>query len=244
MAGFFGKVIHQPLLSKNIMERLCISQPEGNSMAWCKEENVCRGFWMRRRRKGLHFYAEEKKINKKLLGDIGYYVFWALAMIFLAFAFVYLFGIRTGVIGESMEPTLYNGQEILIDRFSYYFVDPGKNDVIVFLPNGNENAHYYVKRVIGVPGDTIQIKNGEIYLNGIIYRDAANYDKIEDSGIAENEILLGEDEYFVLGDNRNNSEDSRSSNVGIVLKDYIIGKAWFHFGIESENDSIAPGFIK
>lgn len=192
------------------------------------------------RRKGLTFYQKEKKINKKLLKEISQWVFWGAAMILIAFAAVFCFGIRTSVIGASMEPTLSNGQEILIDRFSYFFVSPGRGDVVVFLPNGNENSHYYVKRVVGLPGDTISIQDGYVMINGILYEEDGKYDKMEDGGIAETEIILGEDEYFVLGDNRNNSEDSRSSNVGIVMRNYMIGKAWFHMS----SGDVHLGFIK
>lgn len=192
------------------------------------------------RRKGLSFYEKEKKINKKLLKEIGQWIFWGAVMMLIAFVAVFCFGIRTSVIGGSMEPTLSNGQEILIDRFSYFFVSPGRGDVVVFLPNGNENSHYYVKRLIGLPGDTISIQDGYVMINGIIYEEDGKYDKMEDGGIAETEITLGEDEYFVLGDNRNNSEDSRSSNVGIVMRNYMIGKAWFHMS----SGDVHLGFIK
>lgn len=192
------------------------------------------------RNKGLTFYKKEKKINKKLLKEISQWVFWGAAMILIAFVIVFCFGIRTSVIGGSMEPTLSNGQEILIDRFSYFFVSPGRGDVVVFLPNGNENSHYYVKRVIGLPGDTISIQDGSVIINGSLYEEDGMYDKMEDGGIAETEIVLGEDEYFVLGDNRNNSEDSRSSNIGIVMRNYMIGRAWFHM---SSGDTHL-GFIK
>lgn len=192
------------------------------------------------RRKGLTFYKKEKKINKKLLKEIGQWIFLGAVMMLIAFVAVFCFGIRTSVIGGSMEPTLSNGQEILIDRFSYFFVSPGRGDVVVFLPNGNENSHYYVKRIIGLPGDTISIQDGYVMINGIIYDEDGKYDKMEDGGIAETEIILGEDEYFVLGDNRNNSEDSRSSNVGIVMRNYMIGKAWFHMS----SGDVHLGFIK
>lgn len=182
----------------------------------------------KRRRPDLSFYQKESRFNLELLIGIGTYVFWTIAMVLLAFVFVYCFGIRTNVVGVSMQPTLYNGESIMIDRFSYFFKAPEADDVIVFLPNGNDNSHYYVKRVIGVPGDTVLIENGIIYVNDEFYEDKFVYDKIEDGGIAEIGITLGEDEFFVLGDNRNNSEDSRSSNIGVVKRDYIIGKAWMH----------------
>ena len=98
---------------------------------------------------------------------------------------------------------------------------------MVFLPNGNEKSHYYVKRVIAVPGDKVQIKDGAVYVNGELFDEKAETAAILDAQLAAEEIELGEDEYFVLGDNRNNSEDSRYANIGNVKKEYIIGKAWF-----------------
>lgn len=148
--------------------------------------------------------------------------------VFLAFWFTYFVGLRTTVIGVSMEPGLTNGQGILVNRISYRIVSPKAGDVIVFLPNGNENAHYYVKRVVAVPGQTVLISDGVLYVDGKAYGDE-DMDLIAAPGIAENEIRLGTDEYFVLGDNCNNSEDSRSANIGPVHKSTIIGTAWFHF---------------
>ena len=126
-----------------------------------------------------------------------------------------------------MSETLENGDQILVNRFMYKVIGPKANDVIVFLPNGNEKSHYYVKRVIGVPGDTVQIKNGRIYVNGTEFTEKVDVASSEDAGLAADAVTLGDDEYFVLGDNRNNSEDSRYANIGNIKKDYIIGKAWF-----------------
>ena len=182
---------------------------------------------MARRKKGLHFYQKEKKINSELLKDIFELMIGTFVAIFLAFAITYFVGMRTSVIGDSMEPALYNGQEILINRFIYKFSAPGRGDVIVFLPNGNQKTHYYVKRVIALPGETVQIINGKVYIDGELLEEDESFDKIVDAGIAENEILLNDNEYFVLGDNRNSSEDSRSGNIGAVAGNNIIGKAWF-----------------
>lgn len=195
---------------------------------------------MAKRRRGLSFYNREKRLNKRVLREIGTWFFWTFAMALLAFVFVFCFGIRTSVIGVSMEPSLYNGQEVLINRFAYFLVSPKAGDIVVFLPNGNENSHYYIKRVVGVPGDTVLIQDGLVYVNGELHEEVGTYDRIEDAGIAQTGVTLGQDEYFVLGDNRNNSEDSRSSNVGVVKKDYIIGIAWFRL---SENE-ISMGFIE
>ncbi len=189
---------------------------------------------MRRRKKsGLSFYRKEKKISNEKLKELGSWVFTSFVAILLAYVLVYSVGIRTSVIGVSMEPSLSNGQEILINRVIYNFIKPNRGDVIVFKPNGNENAHYYVKRVVGVPGDTILIENGVMVLNGRKKSDMFE-DRIEDPGVAKEEITLGIDEYFVMGDNCNNSEDSRSANIGNVNKSTIIGKAWFHLAYGSD----------
>ena len=180
------------------------------------------------RRKGLTFYQKKKKLNSKVIKDVLEVLIGSVAAIFLAVVIIYSVGMRTSVIGDSMEPALWNGQEILINRIGYKLSTPKRGDVVVFLPNGNENSHYYVKRVIGLPGEKVLIENGNVYIDGQLLEEDDTYDKISDAGIAQTELELGNDEYFVLGDNRNSSEDSRSGNIGPVNKDTIIGKAWFH----------------
>ncbi len=193
------------------------------------------------RQKGLNFYRKKKKISSTTMKEIASWFFCISITIFLAFVFVFAFGMKTSIIGVSMEPNLYNGQEILISRFAYQLTSPKRGDVIVFLPNGNKNTHYYAKRVVALPGETVQIKEGKLYVNGILQeKDAEKYDKMADAGITENGITLGYDEYFVLGDNRNSSEDSRSGNIGSVKKDVILGKAWFHLGASGKS----IGFVK
>lgn len=181
---------------------------------------------MGRKDKGLSFYEKKKKVNTHVLKEIFGMVFGTFAAIFLAVVLTFSMGMRTNTIGVSMEPTLCNGDEILINRFLYKLSRPKKNDVIVFLPGGNQNSYYYVKRVVAVPGETVQIVDGRLYVNGLPEGEEI-YDKMEEAGIAENEILLSEDEYFVLGDNRNVSEDSRSGNIGPIKRETIYGKAWF-----------------
>lgn len=160
------------------------------------------------------------------------------AAVFFAFVLVFFVGMRTGVIGVSMENTLYSGQQILVNRLSYLIFNPKEGDVIVFTPNGSRNTHFYVKRVVAVPGDTVCVKDGKLYVNNSIVD--YGYDKIMDAGIAEDELTLDTDEYFVMGDNCNNSEDSRSGNIGPVSKDMIEGKAWFALG----SGVAYSGFIK
>lgn len=191
------------------------------------------------RRRGLTFYQRRQKINASLVKEIWTYIFLVLASILVAFVLVFSVGMKTSVIGVSMEPALYNGQEVLVNRFLYKLVAPGKGDVIVFLPNGNQNSHYYVKRVVAEPGERVAIRDGVLYINDVPYSEV-ELDKIADPGILENELILEKDEYFVIGDNINNSEDSRSGNIGPVNKSSIIGKVWFHMASEGSG----MGFMK
>ncbi len=187
------------------------------------------------RRKGLTFYQKKKKLNTKLIKDIAETLVGSIVVIFLAFVIVFSVGMRTSVIGDSMEPSLYNAQEILMNRIIYKISTPKRGDVIVFLPNGNQNSHYYVKRVVGLPGETVQIRNGSVYIDGALLEEDESLDKMIDAGIAQNGIVLASDEFFVLGDNRNSSEDSRSGNIGAVKRDTIIGKAWYHMASGDES---------
>ena len=177
------------------------------------------------RRKGLTFYQKKKKLNIVVIKEIFSWFFWIFASMLLAVVLVFCIGMQTSVIGPSMEPSLFNGQKIFLNRLIYKVASPREGDVIVFLPNGNEKSHYYVKRVVGVPGDTLYIKNGLLYVNDEAVEEYFN-DSIAEPGLLGSEVTLGEDEYFVIGDNCNNSEDSRSANIGTVRKSYIIGKAW------------------
>ena len=126
-----------------------------------------------------------------------------------------------------MQPVLNNGDVVLVDRIIYDASSPKRNDVIVFKPKGNENAGFYVKRVIGLPGEIVQIKDGYVYIDGKELEELATATVIDDPGIAEEPIELAGDEYFVLGDNRSASEDSRMANIGNVKRENIYGKAWF-----------------
>ena len=184
---------------------------------------------MRRRHSGLNFGKQRKKFNMPLFKEILSWAVEVIIVIVIAYVCVSSFGFRTNVVGQAMEAQLTNGEQIFVNRFVYLVSHPKPGDVIVFLPNGNEKSHYYVRRVIAVSGDTVQILNGAVYVNGELYEESADVTSIEDAGIAAEEIMLENGEYFVLGDNRNNSEDSRYSNIGMVREEYILGKAWFHF---------------
>lgn len=164
------------------------------------------------------------KILKEIL-NTGIYLLVVLALTYLVIAFV---GQRTEVNGSSMEPTLSNGDNLIVDKISYRFREPERFDIIVF-PFQYKEGTYYIKRIIGLPGETVQIdEEGKIYINGEQLQESYGMEVIDEIhiGRAAEPIVLGEDEYFVMGDNRNNSSDSRVIEVGNIKKDQIIGRAW------------------
>lgn len=150
------------------------------------------------------------------------------------FLVAFLFFSGVGVNGESMSPTLEDGNRVFINRAGL-LANPKVGDIVAFLPDGSNDRSVSIKRVIALPGDSVLIENGSLYVNG--ERDRSGFESIAiaNPGMARNELMLGEDEFFLLGDNRNNSEDSRFESVGNVKKSDIIGLVWFcyspdHFG--------------
>ena len=188
--------------------------------------------------RGLSFYKRKKTISTAHVREVFTWLFGIMAAIFIAVVLNVFLGMSTSVVGVSMEPTLYNGQQIFINSFVYLISSPKAGDVIVFLPNGNENAHYYVKRVTAVPGDRVLISGGILYVNG--EESPWVTEKLVEAGIAANEFTLENGEYFCIGDNPGNSEDSRSANVGPVKETDIIGKVWFRAPYQEEG----MGFVK
>lgn len=126
-----------------------------------------------------------------------------------------------------MKPVLYNGDVVLVNRIIYNARTPKRGDIVVFKPKGNENDHYFTKRIVGLPGESVEIIENRIYIDGEKLDEEYETTDIDDVGIADERIQLAGDEFFVLGDNRANSEDSRNADVGNVKRDYIYGKAWF-----------------
>lgn len=164
------------------------------------------------------------RIMRELL-NTAIYLLCVLGAVWLVITFV---GQRTEVEGASMENTLHNGDNLIVDKLSYRFHDPERFDIIVFLFQFQDNT-YYIKRIIGLPGETVQIMDdGSIYINGEKLEENYGMEVIkpETIGRAAEPIELGDDEYFVMGDNRNNSSDSRTDMVGNITRENIIGKAW------------------
>lgn len=164
------------------------------------------------------------KVMKEMISTL-LYLLGVLCLTWLVITFV---GQRTEVDGASMEPTLSNGDNLIVDKLSYRFRDPERFDIIVF-PFKYKERTYYIKRIIGLPGETVQIdEQGNIYINGEVLSESYGREIIrpENVGLAAEPIVLDEDEYFVMGDNRNNSTDSRFAQVGNIKREDIIGRAW------------------
>ena len=180
-----------------------------------------RGLKFRRRRR------RRSKFRIEMLKPVAVWTGKIAIVCLFAFVFVWYFGKRVAVVGDSMSPILSNGDVTLVNRIVYDATAPKRGDIIVFKPKGNENSHYYIKRIIGLPGETVQILEGEIYIDGEKLEEDYGVSEITDPGIAAEEIELAGDEFFVLGDDRENSEDSRMADVGAVKRSYIYGKVWF-----------------
>lgn len=162
---------------------------------------------------------------KKIIKEI---VIWLLLIVLTITASYFITTnvfVKTAVAGVSMEPTLMEGQVVIVNKIEYYLKSPKRNDVIVYKQSNREHSYYEIKRVIGLPGEKVKIKNGIIYINDEALKEKVKTETIENAGLAEEGIKLDDNEYFVLGDNRNDSEDSRFASVGNVLKNEILGKA-------------------
>lgn len=196
------------------------SENAGGELAVAVDEEAEGDKKKRRKKRKSDVKPEEVNIVRDLLSLIIYIGI----VVLICFLIVTYVGRRTTVHGDSMEPTLQSGDSLWVNMIGYRFSDPERFDIIVF--PFQDDVHY-IKRIIGLPGETIQIKDGDILINGKILKEPYNFDRIRNPGIAESPITLGEDEYFVMGDNRNNSKDSRFAVVGPVKREKIIGKAVF-----------------
>lgn len=163
-----------------------------------------------------------KKVIREILST-SLYLLVVLALTYVVITFV---GQRTEVSGSSMETMLSHGDNLIVDKLTYRFKDPERFDIIVF-PFEYADETYYIKRIIGMPGETVQIdEQGKIYIDGEVLEESYGREVMLSPGRAAEKITLAEDEYFVLGDNRNNSSDSRDPSVGNIKRSHIIGRAW------------------
>lgn len=170
---------------------------------------------------------EEKEPSGNFFRELLGWVLYVAIIIGVTYLIITYVGQRTRVSGESMEATLQNGDNLIVDKISYRFRDPERFEIIVFPYRYGENT-YYIKRIIGMPGETVQVKEGYIYINGERLNEQYGLEVIDADkyGMAAEPIQLGEDEYFVMGDNRNHSSDSRAQDVGLISKEDMIGRAW------------------
>lgn len=182
----------------------------------------------------LKRYQENTKLQEtcRFAADI-------ILLIIAAFAIVQFTCDKFAVSGSSMNPGLETNDAVLVNRWAYSISEPERYDVIAFANGRNEKETVYIKRVIGLPGETVQIKERKVYINGELLADDVITQDILTAGLAAEQIQLGKGEFFVLGDNRNNSEDSRFAGVGIVESSDIFGKVWL---ITSPASKI--GFVK
>lgn len=182
---------------------------------------------VKRRKAGLIKPKWRLRLNWEYLPVVAKWVFEIAVVCLFAFVAVWYFGQRVSTVGDSMSPVLRNGDVVLVNRIVYNATTPKRGDVIVFKPKGNENDHYYIKRIVGLPGETIEIIENRVYIDGERLEEDYETTNIDDVGVVDEKLKLAGDEYFVLGDNREQSEDSRDADVGNVKREYIYGKAWF-----------------
>ena len=181
-------------------------------------------FGNRRKKRRKKYEEGNRFFTRRTVIELSGWLVLTAGAVVLALALVFAFGLKEEMNGDSMYPTIANGQYVMVDRLRFQFSRPKDGDIIVFRGGGNR-MRTYIRRVVAVSGDTVQVKAGVLYVNDEP-RDLPEFDKMENAGIADNLITLGTGEYFVLGDNRNNSEDSRSENISLVKLDTIIGRAW------------------
>ena len=183
-----------------------------------------------RMRKRAREKAKEERLanrsdrERELREALGW-IIYILIVVCATYLIVTYVGQRTKVSGDSMQATLQDGDNLIVDKISYRFRDPKRYEIIVF-PYRYAEDTYYIKRIIGLPGETVQIIDGYVYIDGELLDEDYGLEVMNNPGNAAEPITLGEDEYFVLGDNSNRSADSRESSVGVLHRAELIGRAW------------------
>lgn len=185
----------------------------------------------------LRFEEEMKRERRrKMLRELLWFLLAAVIVVLFAWLIVQFALKKVNVIGSAMETTLYNGEDVIVNKTSYLVFSPGRESVIAFYPEIEEDSDVVlddssvmIRRVVGLPGEKIQIVDGKIFINGEELKEKYNFGSMASAGIANSEIQLGEDEYFVLSDNRNDMDDSRNDAFTKVKKKNIIGRVILKF---------------
>ncbi len=165
--------------------------------------------------------------SSALITKVTRWVMDIIVTLCLAGFLVWSFGTRVTIDGHSMESALEYGDVLMLNKLSYYFTDIERFDIIYFSKENSTGSQSSVKRVVGLPGETVQIINGDIFINGSILTIDEGMSGYTVAGLAEEPLQLHDDEYFLLGDNGDSSEDSRFSAIGKVSRSEIIGSVWF-----------------
>lgn len=194
---------------------------------------------MRRRRRYRSSYDRDEFDMKDFLSEVGHWAISIFVVVILAYSIV-TFGMQTvTMIGQSMNPALSNQDVLLLNKAAYTFGSPKRYDIIAFKLKDDTDGYFTIKRIVGLPGETVQIKNGKIFIDGDVLTNLPFDDLIMTEGLALDGVTLGDEEYFVIGDNCNNSEDSRYVNIGNISAKEISGKVVFRISPKSE-----WGFVK
>ncbi len=188
-------------------------------------------YWLKKRAKErakaerLEARKEGAEEGRSELKEVFGWIIYILIVICATYLIVTYVGQRTKVSGDSMLATLHDGDNLIVDKISYRLREPERFEIIVF-PYRYAEDTYYIKRIIGLPGETVQIIDGYVYIDGEQLDEDYGLEVMNNPGNAAEPIKLGDDEYFVLGDNRNHSADSRESGVGVLHRNELIGRAW------------------
>ena len=189
---------------------------------------------MRRRRRYRSSYDRDTFDLKMFFSEVGQWIIAILVTVIFAYSIV-TFGVQTvTMIGQSMNPVLNDKDVLLLNKCVYRFSEPKRYDIIAFKLKEEPGSYYNIKRIVGLPGETVQIRNGRVFINGDALTDIPIDSLIMTEGLALDRLTLGSGEYFVLGDNCNSSEDSRYVNIGNISEKEISGKVVYRISPRSE----------
>lgn len=182
---------------------------------------------MRRRRRYRSSYDRKEFDINDFFVNVGQWFISILIVVILGYSIVTLGVQSVTMVGQSMDPVLSNQDVVLLNKRAYTFSEPKRYDIVAFRLKDEPDAYFNIKRIVGLPGETVQIKNGKLFIDGEVLTDVPFEGLIMTEGLATDGVTLDSDEYFVIGDNCNNSEDSRFINIGNITKKEISGKISF-----------------